>query len=203
MTRLVVATTNAGKLAEFADALAPTGIEVVGLEALGVVDAVEETGKTYEANARLKAEAHSKRTDLPVVADDSGLEVDAMDGAPGVYSARFGSPDLSDVARAKALLKGLVDVPDGKRTARFRCVLAVAKGGRTLATFEGTVEGTILRELRGKEGFGYDPVFFHAGVGKSFGEIPREEKRRHSHRGQAIAKLAEAVRTGVLGPWNR
>ena len=198
MTRLVVATTNAGKLAEFADALAPTGIEVVGLEALGVVDAVEETGKTYEANARLKAEAHSKRTDLPVVADDSGLEVDAMDGAPGVYSARFGSPDLSDVARAKALLKGLVDVPDGKRTARFRCVLAVAQGGRTLATFEGMVEGTILRELRGKEGFGYDPVFFHAGVGKSFGEIPREEKRRHSHRGQAIAKLAEAVRTGVL-----
>lgn len=198
MTRLLVATSNPGKLAEFAEALAPSGIEVVGLDALGAVDPVEETGVTFEANARLKAEAYSKRTDLPVVADDSGLEVDAMGGAPGVYSARFGSPGLSDVARAKALLKGLVDVPDDKRTARFRCVLAVAKGGKTLATFEGTAEGTILRELRGKEGFGYDPVFFHPGAGKTFAEIPREEKRRWSHRGRAIERLVQAVKAGML-----
>ena len=198
MTRLLVATSNPGKLAEFAEALASEGIEVVGLDTLGAVDRVEETGVTFEANARLKAEAYSKRTDLPVVADDSGLEVDAMGGAPGVYSARFGSPDLSDTARAKALLKGLVDVPDDKRTARFRCVLAVAKGGKTLATFEGTAEGTILRELRGKEGFGYDPVFFHPGAGKTFAEIPREEKRRWSHRGRAIERLVQAVKAGML-----
>jgi XTP/dITP diphosphohydrolase len=198
MTRMLIATTNRGKLAEFAEALASASIEVVGLDAIPDAPKVDETGVTFEANARLKAETYSKLTALPVVADDSGLEVDAMDGRPGVYSARFGSPDLSDPARCKALLKGLVDVPDERRTARFRCVLALAKGGHTLTTFEGTAEGTILRELRGKEGFGYDPVFFHAGAGKTFAELPREEKRRWSHRGQAIARLVEAVKAGML-----
>jgi XTP/dITP diphosphohydrolase len=198
MTKLLIATTNPGKLAEFAEALASERIEVVGLDAIANAPKVDEDGVTFEANARLKAEAYSKLTDLPVVADDSGLEVDALDGRPGVYSARFGSPDLSDTARCKALLKGLVDVPDDRRTARFRCVLALAKAGHTLTTFEGTSEGAILRELRGKEGFGYDPVFFHPGAGKTFAELPREEKRRFSHRGQAIARLVEAVKAGML-----
>ena len=198
MSRLVVATRNAGKLAEFAEALAADGVEVVGLDALGDAPEVEETGATFEENARLKAEAYSKRTDLLVIADDSGLEVDALEGRPGVYSARYGSPSLSDPARCRAVLKDLVDVPDAERTARFRCVLAAARGGKVLAVFEGAAEGRILREARGANGFGYDPVFFHEGAGKTFAELPREEKHRFSHRGQAIARLVEAVKSGAL-----
>ena len=186
--KLLVATGNAGKLAEFAEALASHGIEVVGLEALDDRSDVAETGATFEENARLKAEGYSLRTDLPVLADDSGLEVDALGGRPGLMSARLGGPEMSDAARCRAVLKGLVDVPDEKRTARFRCVLAVARGGRVVATYEGTVGGRILRELRGAGGFGYDPIFFHPPSGKTFAEMSVEEKRRVSHRGDAIRK---------------
>jgi len=191
---LVVATANEGKLAEFAAALAPAGIEVLGLAALGPGDPVAETGATFEANAHLKAEAYSRRTPHLVLADDSGLEVDALDGRPGVFSARYGSPDLSDTARCKAIMKGLVDVPEEKRTARFRCVLAVARDGKTLATFDGAVEGLILREMRGEHGFGYDPIFFHGPSGRAFGQLTREEKEKVSHRGAAIRKLLDALK---------
>ncbi len=186
--RLLVATGNAGKLREFQSALAPYGIEVVGLEALADRSEDAETGRTFEENARLKAEAYSRRTDLPVLADDSGLEVDALGGRPGVLSARLGGPAMSDAARCKAVLKGLVDVPDEARTARFRCVLALARAGKTVAVVEGSVEGTILRELRGGGGFGYDPIFFHPPSGKTFAEMTPEEKERVSHRGEAIRK---------------
>ncbi len=186
--RLVVATRNEGKLREFAAALSRHGIEVVGLEALADRTEVRETGATFEENARLKAEAYSRRTDLPVLADDSGLEVDALEGRPGVLSARLGGPAMSDAARCKAILKGLVDVPDEARTARFRCVLALARAGKTIAVVEGTVEGKILRELRGSGGFGYDPIFFHPPSGKTFAEMTPEEKGRVSHRGEAIRK---------------
>ncbi|HEX5042782.1 MAG TPA: XTP/dITP diphosphatase [Candidatus Polarisedimenticolaceae bacterium] len=196
--KLLVATANAGKLREFAQALGRLDVEVVGLEALADVTAVEETGATFLENATLKAEAFSRRTDLPVLADDSGLEVDALEGRPGVLSARFGGPQLSDAARSKAVLKGLVDVPDAQRTARFQCVLAVARGGRTLATFEGRVEGRILRELRGKNGFGYDPIFLHPESGKTFAEMVPEEKEAVSHRGRALASLGEALAQGLL-----
>jgi len=195
---VVAATANPGKLAELAAALAPAGIEVVGPEALRDATPVEETGKTLEDNARLKACAYSLRTELPVVADDSGLEVDALGGAPGVLSARYGSPQLTDAARCRALLKALVDVPAPKRTARFRCVLAVARAGRVLATFEGAAEGTILLRPTGKEGFGYDPIFFHPAAGRSFAQLTREEKQALSHRGAAIARMIEAVRAGTL-----
>ena len=116
-------------------------------------------------------------------------QVDALDGRPGVMSARLGGPAMSDAAKCRAVLKGLVDVPDAARTARFRCVLAVARGGRTVATFEGAVEGTILREMRGAGGFGYDPIFLHPPSGKTFAELTVEEKERVSHRGKAIERL--------------
>jgi XTP/dITP diphosphohydrolase len=196
--KLLVATGNAGKLREFAQALGRLGIDVVGLEALGDRTAVEEKGATFLENATLKAEAFSRRTDLPVLADDSGLEVDALEGRPGVLSARLGGPQLSDAARSKAVLKGLVDVPEAQRTARFRCVLALARGGRTLGTFEGRVEGRILRELRGKNGFGYDPIFLHLESGKTFAEMAPEEKEAVSHRGRALAALGEALARGLL-----
>lgn len=191
MRRILVATGNAGKLAELAEALTPGGVEVVGPEALRDATPVEETGSTFEANARLKAESYSRRTDLPVLADDSGLEVDALDGRPGVLSARYGSPTLSDPARCRAILKALVDVPDERRTARFRCVLALAESGRTVALFEGVVEGRIARALTGKNGFGYDPIFFHPETGRTFGELSREEKQAVSHRGRALAELVK------------
>jgi XTP/dITP diphosphohydrolase len=196
--KLLVATANEGKLREFDAALARLGIEVVGLEILPDATAVEETGATFLENARLKAEGFSRRTDLPVVADDSGLEVDALEGRPGILSARFGGPHLSDAARCKAVLKGLVDVPDPQRTARFQCVLAVARGGRTLATFAGTVEGRILRELRGKSGFGYDPIFFYPEAARTFAEMAPEEKGAVSHRARALGALARELSQGLL-----
>ena len=198
MTTLVVATGNQGKIAELTAALAPSGIKVLGLDALEDQTPVEETGSTFEANARLKAEGYSVRTPHLVVADDSGLEVDALEGGPGVLSARYGSPTLSDPARCKAILKALIDTPDAERTARFRCVIAIARKGMTLSTFDGVVEGTILRELRGKNGFGYDPIFFHPPSGRAFGELSREEKERVSHRGQAIGKLLAAIARGEV-----
>jgi len=199
MPTLVVATANPGKVGELADALAGTPYTVLGLESIPDATPVEETGSTFEANARLKAEGYSRRTPHLVVADDSGLEVDALDRRPGVLSARYGSPTLGDAARCKAILKALVDTPDAERTARFRCVLAVARSGSTLATFVGAVEGTILRELRGDNGFGYDPIFFHPPSGRSFGELTRDEKERVSHRGEAIRKLIDALLKGELG----
>ncbi|HZN55814.1 MAG TPA: RdgB/HAM1 family non-canonical purine NTP pyrophosphatase [Candidatus Polarisedimenticolaceae bacterium] len=198
MTTLVVATGNPGKIAEIAAALAASRIEVLGLPALSDTTPIDETGSTFEANARLKAEGYSLRTPHAVLADDSGLEVDALEGAPGILSARYGSPTLSDPARCKAILKALIDTPDAERTARFRCVLAVARGGRTLATFDGAVEGTILRELRGSNGFGYDPIFFHPPSQRAFGELSREEKQKVSHRGQALAKLVAAIERGEV-----
>lgn len=198
MTELVVATANPGKIAELAAALRGSGLRVESLDSLKDATPVEETGSTFEANARLKAEAYSTRTPHLVLADDSGLEVDALNGAPGVYSARYGGPTLTDPQRCDAILEALTDIPDGKRTARFRCVLALAKGGRTLATFNGVVQGTILRRPRGANGFGYDPIFFHAPSGKAFAELTREEKERVSHRGAAMRKFVEALRKGEL-----
>ena len=196
MPILVVASGNPGKAAELKEALG--GIPGWTVDSRPFTVDVAESGDTFEANARLKAEAHSRGTPHLVVADDSGLEVDALDGRPGVLSARYGSPTLSDAGRCKAILKALIDTPEPERTARFRCVLAVAREGRTLAIYEGSVEGAILRELRGGGGFGYDPIFLHPPSGKTFGEMTREEKERVSHRGAAIRKLAAALEKGDL-----
>jgi len=196
--RLVLATSNPGKIAEIAAALADVGLAVVGLEALNDREPVEETGVTFEENARLKAEAYSLRTGLPVLADDSGLEVDALGGAPGVESARFGGPGVDDPGRNRLVLEKLRGVPPESRSARFRCVLALARAGRTLGVFHGVVEGRIAEESRGSNGFGYDPIFFHEGIGTTFGMIPRARKQELSHRGQALARLVEALASGRL-----
>lgn len=193
MKVIVVATGNPGKIGECAAVLAPAGFTVLGLDALADTTPLEETGSTFEANARLKAEGYSLRTPHPVLADDSGLEVDALRGDPGVLSARYGGPDLTDPERCTALLNALADTQDDKRTARFRCVLALASAGRTLATFDGAVSGSILREPRGANGFGYDPIFFHPESGRAFGELTRAEKERVSHRGRALRQLVAAM----------
>ena len=194
-TRLLVASGNSGKVREFAAALGADGFEVCGLEQLDDRTEVEETGETFDANARLKAEGYSLRTDLLVLADDSGIEVDALDGAPGVQSARYGGPDLDDDGRNRLLLEELAGIPDDQRTARFRCVLALARDGQTLATFDGVIEGRINHAPAGENGFGYDPLFFHPPSGCTTAELSTEAKRRVSHRGAAIAKLGAYLRT--------
>ena len=197
--RLLVATTNPGKVREFNEALASESIEVVGLETLSTELDVEETGSTFEANARIKAEAYSLETTDWVVADDSGIEVDALDGAPGVHSARYGGDGLDNKGRNRALVLALKEVVDpAQRTGRFRCVLAVARQGKTLAIFPGAVEGRILDAEQGEGGFGYDPLFYYPPFGCTLAEVPLEKKRSVSHRGQAIAKLIAALRSGEL-----
>ena len=196
MKRLLIATLNSGKVREFAEALLPTGIEAYGLDSLSDMTPIAETGETFEQNARLKAEGYSVRTEMAVLADDSGLEVEALGRAPGVHSARYGGPDLDDHGRNEHLLAALGETPEAERTARFRCVLAVARSGRTLATFEGVIEGRILFEPRGDNGFGYDPLFFHPESGCTTAQLSTPEKQRVSHRGQAIAAFLGALKSG-------
>ena len=196
MKRLLLATLNRGKIREFAEAFAGSGIEVVGLDVIPEYVEVEETGETFEANARLKADYYSTLCEMPVLADDSGLEVDALGGAPGVRSARYGGPGTDTAARNQKLLDELHGVAEAERTARFRCVLAFARSGRTLVTFEGVVEGRILEEPRGDNGFGYDPLFFHPESGCTTAELSTARKRLISHRGKAIAAFLDALRRG-------
>ncbi|MDH3626356.1 MAG: RdgB/HAM1 family non-canonical purine NTP pyrophosphatase [Acidobacteriota bacterium] len=195
---LVVATGNLGKVREFQRAFAEVGIEVHGLDALDDTTEVEETGRTFEANARLKAEGYSLRTPDWVVADDSGLEVDALDGAPGVQSARYGGPGLDDDGRNDRLLSALTCRTDpADRTARFVCLLALAKDGVTHSVHRGVVEGRIIdvgESARGENGFGYDPIFFHPPSGCTTAELDPAAKQAISHRGQAIASLLKSLR---------
>ncbi len=195
---VVVATGNPGKLKEFRLALETLGFEVAGLDVLSAQIEVEETGETFAENARIKAGTYSTLTDAVVVADDSGLEVDALGGEPGVRSARYGGPGLDDDGRLRLVVEKLSDVDDPDRTGRFRCALAVARGGRILAEFDGTIEGRILPEPRGDNGFGYDPVFFHEPSGCTPAELSPEAKQQVSHRGEVIRKFVEAVRSGAL-----
>ena len=197
MTKLVLATGNPGKVREFQQAL-KTLFDVQGLDAIDNGPEPEETGTTFGANARIKAEGYSVRTDLTVLAEDSGLEVDALDGAPGVYSARYGGEGLDDHGRVLKLLEDLQEIPDDRRTARYRAVIAVAKEGKTLATFDGHVEGRIIRDLQGDGGFGYDPVFFHDDLGCTFAQISRAEKQQLSHRGAAIRAFLAGLQDGRL-----
>ena len=194
MTRLVIGTGNAKKLIEMRELLDGLDVEVVSAFDVreGIVSP-EETGTTFEANARLKAESFAQQCGALCVADDSGLEVDALDGRPGVYSARFAGEDGNDGANNAKLLEELKDVPEAERGARFRSVIAVAAPDGTLLVTEGEVRGRILEEARGEAGFGYDPLFFHEPSGKSFAELDRAEKLAISHRGIAMAKLGEAL----------
>lgn len=178
--RLVIATGNAGKLREYRELLAGTGLELV------VYDSeVDEAGETYAENARLKAEAALTKSGLPSIGDDSGVEVDALDGFPGIRSARLGPTQKE---RTAILLQRLAGYPR-PWTARFTCTIALGAPGRAVQYFEGECRGELVPEWRGEAGFGYDPIFLVPGTGKTFGEMPPEEKRLYSHRANAVRAM--------------
>ena len=189
--KIYCATGNQGKLREFRLAGELLGIDVEALPGIKSLVAPEETGSTFEENARIKAEYYSRLAPGPLFADDSGLEVDALGGAPGVYSARYAGEGATDEANNRLLLERLGDNP--QRSARFVCVIALAEDGVVSRTFRGTVEGEILREARGPGGFGYDPLFYYPAFGCSFGEVDGERKFGVSHRGNALRLLFQSM----------
>jgi XTP/dITP diphosphohydrolase len=184
--RLVVATLNRSKGAEIASLLRGIPYEIVMLADVPGAILPEETGVTYRENALLKAHAAACASGELVLADDSGLEVDALGGGPAVRSARFGGPGLDDAGRCARLLDALRDVPLARRTGRFRCVIALVDRGRREETVEGVAEGVILDAPRGTDGFGYDPLFYYPPLGRTFAELTEAEKARVSHRGLAL-----------------
>jgi XTP/dITP diphosphohydrolase len=195
--RLLLASNNPGKAAEYRALLQGCGWELVTPRDLGLHLEVEEAGKGYAENARIKAEAFAKASGLPALADDSGIEVDALGGAPGPLSARFGGDDISDAQRVALLLERLKGVPPERRSARFRCLIAVARPEGEVSFFEGQCEGRIAEEPRGESGFGYDPVFLLPERGITIAELPPEEKNAISHRGRA-ARQARAFLEGLI-----
>lgn len=195
LPELLIATSNPGKVAEIIALLAGLPCQVIGLGALPPLTSVDETGATFGENALIKARHYHALSGRLTLADDSGLEVDALGGAPGIYSARYAGEGASDAVRVAKLLDELRDVPDAQRTARFVCSVALV-GGKVERTFEGACEGVIAREPRGGGGFGYDPIFIDRQLGRSFAELTREEKAARSHRGRALA----AAR-GFLEQW--
>lgn len=199
MRQLLVATGNPGKVREFAEMLSDLEVEWIGQKDTGFDMDVEETGSTFTENAILKATQWSKLTKHITLADDSGLEVDALDGAPGLYTARYGTPEMTHEERYLHLLKNIEHVPEPKRTAQFRCVIAVADGeGNILTTAEGICRGRIAITPTGSHGFGYDPIFIPDGQeGKSMAELLPEQKHPISHRGLAIAQLEPFLRQFV------
>jgi XTP/dITP diphosphohydrolase len=197
MNRILIATSNPGKLRDFAGAAAALGIEITSIPNFASLPAVVEDGQTFEENARKKAESYSRKVPGEIVlADDSGLEVDALKGAPGVHSARYAAdvPHLmnnntDDEANNARLLRELKDVPCDKRSARFVCMIAAAREGQILEVFRGEAEGTILDRPRGTNGFGYDPLFYFPQIQKAFAELSAEEKAQYSHRGAAFRQF--------------
>ena len=190
--KYIIATHNMKKRNELARILEPLGVEVLTAEQAGVeLTDVEETGTTFEENARLKSESDCKETGMPCIGDDSGLVVDALDGAPGVYSARYAGDHGNDPANIALLLENMKDVPDEKRTARFMCTVCCSYPDGSEIVVSGKCEGKIGYEPKGDGGFGYDPIFM---VGdKSFAELTAEEKDKISHRGNALKALADAL----------
>ena len=182
---ILLATRNRHKTREIQEMLG-SGVLVTDAATASELPEIEETGSTFEANSRLKAEGISRHVEGIVLADDSGLEVDALGREPGVYSARYARPGCTDEENTALVLRKMEGVPRGERTARFRCVLAVAENGVTLATFDGTVEGTLSTEVRGVGGFGYDPIFMPLGYSETFGELSSEVKHGMSHRSRAL-----------------
>lgn len=199
MKRVVVASGNTGKLAEIRAVLAGAGIECIPQAALGIAPAAE-TGASFEENALIKARQAARAAGLPAIADDSGLEVEALGGRPGVRSARYAGDDASDGDNVDRLLAELQGVRGAERRARFRCVAVLldAAGGQPLLA-EGEWEGVILTQRRGSGGFGYDPVFFDPRLGKAAAELRPDEKNRVSHRGRAFRRLARLMAAREAG----
>ena len=194
MKKLVIATKNAGKVQEIVDALADLPFEVVSLQDYPDAPEVEETGASFAENAILKAVAYADFTGELTLADDSGLEVDALDGAPGVFSSRY-APTVPQ--RNAKLLDAMKDVPDERRAARFRCVVAIVDPGGTARTCEDSVEGVVSREPAGTGGFGYDPIFYIPSLGKSMAELSFAEKNVISHRGKALKKARKLLAQNI------
>lgn len=194
MKQVVIATKNRGKAKDFEALFTPLGYEVVTMFDVAPDMEIEETGTTFEENAVLKAETLSKALGTIVIADDSGLAVDALDGAPGVYSARYAG-DHDDEANIVKVLENLKGVPEEERTARFMCALAIAGPELETTTVFGSCEGVILEEKRGTNGFGYDSIFFVPELNRAMAELSPEEKGAISHRGNAIRKLADLLPT--------
>lgn len=191
--KILIATKNIGKVKEFQSMFKDFGIEVISLLDIKNSPDVEETGVTFEENAILKAEAICSIMNIPVIADDSGLEVDALEGRPGVYSARYAGSEKSDEANMNKVLNELRGVGQSKRTARFVCALAFARPDIKTFVVRGTCEGEILSEKRGTEGFGYDPIFYLPQLDCSMAELSKDEKNKISHRAVALQKLKDFI----------
>ncbi len=187
--KLLLATNNKGKVREYKSLLEGLDLELVTPAEAGISGEIEETGSSLEENARLKAVISAARSGLPALADDSGLEVDALGGEPGVRSARYAGEGASDTDRVLFLLSKLENVPDDKRSARFRCVIALATPKGEVEYCSGECRGVITREPRGGKGFGYDPVFFIPEMGKTMAELSFEEKNGISHRARAARQV--------------
>ena len=194
MSELLLASQNPGKLKEMGLLVEGLPFQVVGPRELGLLEAPDETGTTFLENAAIKALAYARLSGRLTVADDSGLSVDALGGAPGLYSSRFGGERASDRDRNLLLLEKLRGQPFERRGARFTSAVAVARGGELLFQAQESVEGFIVDDMRGENGFGYDPLFFYPPFGRTFGEVLREEKDRVSHRGKAFARLRRGSR---------
>ena len=192
--KFIIATNNTGKVNDFKKILSALGHDAVSLKEAGIICDAEETGKTFAENAYIKAKAVFDIVKTPVIADDSGLSVDALGGEPGIYSARYGGEGLDDPARCRLLLKNMEKVPDDKRTASFICSLCCIINDDKIITAEGKVNGKIIYEPRGENGFGYDPLFYYEDYEKTFGEVPDELKNAVSHRANALKNLAEKLK---------
>jgi XTP/dITP diphosphohydrolase len=184
---LVLATRNQGKISEFKKLLSDFPIEIKSLKDFGPISPIEEDGETFEENAYKKAHLTAKMLGFPVLADDSGLMVDALDGRPGVHSARYAGEKASDIENNLKLLEAMKGVKNRKAT--FKCVIMIAVPSGPTLTYEGVCDGEVAHEMKGAHGFGYDPVFYYSPLKKTFAQISLEEKNRVSHRGKAMAQL--------------
>jgi XTP/dITP diphosphohydrolase len=187
MVKLLIATNNPGKMREYQEILADLPVELMSPVEAGLTLDPEETGSTFAENALIKAQSFAQASGLLTLADDSGLEIDALNGEPGIYSARYGNTAKKDhVGRYRLVLEKLADTPAEKRTARFKCVVALATGEKVVGTAEGTVEGMITFAPKGEGGFGYDPIFFVPEFERTMAELTSEEKNSVSHRSRAV-----------------
>ncbi len=193
MPKLLLATSNPGKIREYRFLLDGLGYQITILTEKGISKAVVESGSNYEQNARLKALTYAKLSQLTALADDSGLEVDALNGKPGIKSARFAGESASDLDKVNLLLARLKDTPWEKRTARFKCVIAIASPRGRVELCYGECHGMIALQAKGENGFGYDPIFFFPEMGKTMAELPFEIKNQVSHRAQASQKARQVL----------
>jgi XTP/dITP diphosphohydrolase len=193
--RLLLATNNRGKVGEYRALLADCGWDIVTPADIGLDLEVEESGADYVTNAKIKAQAFAQASGLLSLADDSGLEIDALDGKPGPLSARYAGPQQNDEARVKRVLEQMKSVEQERRRARFRCIIALAEPSGKVHFTEGMCEGMIAGEPRGEKGFGYDPIFLLPEYGRTLAELPLPEKNKVSHRGRAARKACGILKT--------